>query len=277
MARSRLTGALKAWLPPALLQWRRRHLTSGIRYEGSYASWQEALRHSTGYDSPVILERVAAALQKVRSGEAAGERDSVLLERAALPFPLLAGLLHAAATHGGRLTVLDVGGSLGSTYFQCRDFLAGLRELVWCVVEQEHFVRRGRESFESDQLRFYPSLEECVRDRTPAVVLFSSVLQYLPDPHAALQAARECGADLIIIDRTPFSGLAQDRLCVQHVPERIYPASYPCWIFGMESLARCLVGRFEPAAEFAAEDGPGLAGGVAFSFKGVMWRRRRDD
>ena len=67
MAPSRLTGALKAWLPPALLQWRRRYLKSGVRYEGSYASWQEALRRSIGYDSPVILERVSAALLKVKA------------------------------------------------------------------------------------------------------------------------------------------------------------------------------------------------------------------
>ena len=44
-------------------------------------------------------------------------------------FPLLSGLLYAAARDGG-LSVVDFGGALGSTYFQCRDFLCGVKDFV---------------------------------------------------------------------------------------------------------------------------------------------------
>ena len=60
-------------------------------WSGDYTSWQEAKKEATGFDHPAILEKVKNALLKVKNGEAAHERDSVLYDRIQYSFPLLAG------------------------------------------------------------------------------------------------------------------------------------------------------------------------------------------
>ena len=144
VGRMKLKQLVKDWLPPAAISLCKRWQGKGIAYSGDYASWQDALANSMGYDSGIILEKVSSALAKVRSGEAVYERDSVLFDKVEHSFPLLAGLFRVAVENEGKLSVLDFGGSLGSTYFQCRDFLSVLPQLNWCIVEQDKFVGRGR-------------------------------------------------------------------------------------------------------------------------------------
>jgi len=274
----RLVMVVKAIVPPILLRLYGRWRPGGIRFVGKFDTWRDALAHSDGYDSDVILERVAASLLKVRSGEAAYERDSVLFDRIEYSFPVLAGLLRAAAAKGQALTVLDFGGSLGGTYHQCRGFLSVLPELTWCIVEQEKFVQRGRERFETDKLRFFRSIPECVARHKPQVILFSSVLQYLESPFEIVRLAMATEAQCIIVDRTQFSTLETDWLCVQHVPREIYPASYPCWIFGESGFKRVFSSAFELVGEFEALGGSGNVrhglGGLTYQHKGMIWWRR---
>ena len=59
---------------------------------------------------------------KVKNGEAVYERDSVLFDEIQYSWGLLAGLEKAALEHDGKLCVLDFGGSLGSTYYQNKQF-----------------------------------------------------------------------------------------------------------------------------------------------------------
>ena len=133
-----------------------------IRYEGNYESWDDATRASTGYDAAVILQRTREALLKVKRKEAVYERDSVVFDKPQHAFPLLAGLLRASSASNGRLCVVDFGGSLGSSYFQCRNFLNPVCSLKWLIVDQPAQVACGREDFESNELRFYDSIEECI-------------------------------------------------------------------------------------------------------------------
>jgi len=155
MRRLNFKQTLRDWIPPAAFPWFRRLRKNTTSYKGCYSSWLNALEHSTGYNSEQILHKVTEALLKVRAGLAIYERDSVIFNKIEHSFPLLAGHLRAAATNEGKLTVIDFGGSLGSTYYQCRDFLSGLPEMNWCIVEQPIFVQRGCELFESDHLRFF--------------------------------------------------------------------------------------------------------------------------
>src|ERR1700722_19240907 len=129
------------WVPPHLRRLLRGSPPDGaVRYSGNFASWDEARQHSQGYDAPAILERVKQATLKVQRGEAAYERDSVVFDRVQFSFPLLTGLLRAALRNGGRLNVVDVGGALGSTFFQCRQVLEPAVQIHWSVVEQPLFA-----------------------------------------------------------------------------------------------------------------------------------------
>ena len=268
----------KNWLPPALITIYRFLSTDAIRFAGHYSSWHAASDASTGYDADTILARVSAASEKVKSGEAVYERDSVLFDKVEHSFPLLAVLMKAAAEKGGKLTVLDFGGSLGSSYFQCKHFLPDDLDLNWCIVEQEKFVRRGREAFTSDELEFFFSVHECTARHKPDVVLFASVLQYLEQADQIVDEAAATGAEYIVIDRTPFIEHGTDWLCVQHVPASIYKASYPCAMLSESRLKHRLDSRYELIADFGALGGKGHIQyglqNVPFEYKGMIWRKR---
>jgi putative methyltransferase (TIGR04325 family) len=232
-----LKKIIKQMMPPVLLQLVKRlrgnrpSKTYGL--SGDYRSWDEAITASTGYASEIILEKTKEALLMVKNGEAVHERDSVLFDKILYSWPLLAGLMWAAARSGGRLNVLDFGGSLGTTYFQNRIFLSKLPEIRWNIIEQARHVETGKTLFEDDHLRFYATIADCLIDTHPNVALLSGVLQCLEHPYTVFEQILGLPCDCVIIDRTPFWAGPTDRLCVQNVPPSIYPASYPSYIFSM--------------------------------------------
>lgn len=188
------------------------------------------MRHSEGYDSAIIADKVKEALLKVKNGEAAFERDSVVFDKIEYSWPLLAGLMWAAARNKGVLNVLDFGGSLGGTYFQNRNFFDGLVEVHWSVVEQQKFVDNGNSFFSNEELKFYENLEQCFAKQTPQVVLFSCVLQYLAQPFEMIERVMKLNPEFIVVDNMPFVKDGGNRITVQKVDPVIYTGSYPCWI-----------------------------------------------
>jgi len=253
------------------LGWRR---SGSIQFRGNYSQWSEALRDSKGYDSPAILEKTRAAALKVKKGEAAFERDSVAFETLELPFPLLAGLLRAAGGSGGRLSVLDFGGSLGSTYFQCRGFLATLSHLHWSVVEQPDHARCGKEELQTPELGFFDDVGDCIARHDPNVLLLGSVLQYLPTPRRTIANLLSNGIQHVLVDRTAFHTGSTDRLTVQTVPEWIYPATYPAWFFEEAGFLGCFSEKgYRLVADYDCNDRVSLEQGQPY-FKGFIFEKQ---
>lgn len=243
-----------------------------VAYVGDFPDFASAKARSTGYEAAAILERTRAALHKVRRGEAAFERDSVTFDTMELPHRLLALLHRIAAENHGAVSVLDFGGSLGSTYFQCRGELRSLIRLEWSIVEQPAHVACGEREFADGTLRFFPTIATCRQERRPNVLLLSSVLPYLPEPWPFLRDAAGQGFDWIILDRTPFIDAPRDRLTVEVVSPRIYPASYPAWFFSRERLPENLPAGWRVTEEFDALDRQ-LLDGREIVFKGMALRR----
>lgn len=217
---------------------------------GNYSSWSAVLKEADGYDSGVILERTMKALLKVKAGEAVYERDSVIFDKKDYPFPLLTFLMHSVAKKGSPLHVIDFGGSLGSTYYQIKEFLTANVCLSWNVIEQEHYVEAGKATFEDDQLKFYSSIDQCVQDKEIDFVLISSSVQYLEEPHVFLKKLAAYRFDFILFDRTAFHYEAEDRLTLQIVPPAIYPASYPSWFFNQKRLLSHFSEGYDVIADF---------------------------
>ncbi len=261
---------LKRYIHPPLLRLYRR-IAGGVRFSGDYASWEEACRHATGYHSPEIIERVAAAALKVKKGEAVFERDSVLFEKPLYSWPVIAGLLWIASQKGGHLNIVDFGGSLGSLYFQVRRFLSRVDPCRWSVVEQKHFVDMGRKHFEDDRLRFYDDLDSCIANENPDTLLLSSVLQYLPDPGLFIDTVINKKFEFILVDRTPFFLTKKERLTVQKVPSWIYPASYPAWIMNLARFQDHFAGSYDLIADFECAD----TANIPAEFKGFIYRKKR--
>lgn len=230
--KTEIIQAIPDWMFVALKKW---------GWKGSFDSWEAAQLRSNGYNADNILQKVLAASLRVKEGDALFERDSVLFYEKKYCWELLAALMWIAAQHDGSLNIIDFGGSLGSTYYQNRSFLDSLKHLRWNIVEQPSFVQKGQQSFESESLRFYRSIDECLQSSQKKLqaILLSGVLQYLERPYSLLMEIIERKIRYIIVDRTGFTlHKRKDRLTVQVVHPRIYRGSYPCWFFNEKEFLR---------------------------------------
>jgi putative methyltransferase (TIGR04325 family) len=265
-----------AWSPPVLMDWIHQIRGGEVRFEGDFSTWEEASVRCSRYDTQEILDRVLAATLKVKRGEAAFERDSVLFDQIDYAWPMLAGLMWAGACNGGRLNVLDFGGALGSSYFQNRKFLQSLSDVRWNVVEQSHYVEAGLLHIQDERLRFYRTLEECLTENQPNVILLSSVLQYIESPNNLVDKLSKVGAKCLVIDRTPFSVYEKDRLVNQRVPAAIYSASYPMWIFSLSMFEKLLAANWSMVAVNLSPEGyVRTTEGFEFSFQGMLLAARQ--
>jgi putative methyltransferase (TIGR04325 family) len=268
---------LKDWMPPVGLRLVQKTLGAKNVFEGDYLTWASAAQRCSGYESEHILAKVLDATLKVKRGEAAFERDSVLFAEAEYAWPVLSGLMWAAARNRGSISVLDFGGALGSTYFQNYKFLQTLPNLRWSVVEQAHYVAAGQAHIQDEQLRFYRSIDECLIENVPTVILLSSVLQYLEFPFDVLKTLSKVGANTMIIDRTPFSDSCEEKILVQKVPQSIYRASYPLWVFSRSEFFKKIEVDWQIVTSNLSPEGHiRTASRFEFSFQGMLFEVKKN-
>jgi len=218
---------LKRFCPPILLDSIRKIMGSDIRWSGQYDSWQQAQQACSGYDHEAILTQVKQATLNVVNGKAAAERDGINFTEPHYHWPLLSCLQLAYAKKQAPISIVDLGGSLGTHYFQVQPILPVKSIARWTIVEQPHFVECGQQVFQTDVLQFVGAREEIRGGRD--FLLCSGVLQYLPEPYVLLQAYLAEGFQWIMLDRVIFACTDKDCLTKQTVSANICPASYPCW------------------------------------------------
>ncbi|MEK7116778.1 MAG: TIGR04325 family methyltransferase [Patescibacteria group bacterium] len=216
---------------------------------GNYKAWHEARADSGGYDDEKILEKVKDSLLKVKNGQAAYERDSVLFDKIQYSWPVLSALLWIASQNNNELILIDFGGSLGSSYFQNMGFLKHLKKLKWNIVEQKNFVECGRKFFEDEHLKFFGDIEDCLKENNINVFLASSSFQYLEDPYAFMKKIVDLDFKYIVIDRTPYFK-EEDLITVQKVNPKIYDASYPAWIINESKFIKILEPKYDLIADW---------------------------
>ncbi|WP_338791053.1 methyltransferase, TIGR04325 family [Bernardetia sp. MNP-M8] len=215
-----------------------------VGWSGKYNSWKEAQSECSGYDNSIIIDKVLKSTLLVKNGMAAYERDSVTFDKIEYNWSLITTLLYIAASNQNELSLIDFGGALGSSYFQNRRFLDILK-LEWNIVEQSHFVEKGREYITDDTLSFFYSIEECLDKKKPSVLIVSSVIQYLENPYLWIDKILSYNFEYIIFDRTAFVADTSERLTVQQVHEPIYEASYPTWFFNEEKFLQQFSEKYE--------------------------------
>lgn len=271
--RRTIKARLREWAPPILLRVVRRSSSAGVRFSKEFETWEEALDASGGYDDAAILQKVMNATLKVKRGEAVYERDSMIFDEVQYSWPVVTGLMWAAAQDGGRVRVMDFGGSLGSSYFENRNFLDGLPDVRWGIVEQPHYVSSGREHIAGDRLTFHETIEECGRAIAPNAVLLSSVLQYVRDPEAIVRDVTALEPTVIVVDRTIVNAGRKKATYVQHVPAAIYSASYPVCSLPEGALVATFAGAgYTLETEFESLPFPALDA-ISSRFKGYIFSK----
>lgn len=223
-------------------------------YSGSYTSWSAALDDCSGYADGSILEKVSSSVVSVMKGEALFERDSVLFYEFDCTWEVLAVLLKSALENEHKISVLDFGGSLGSSYFQFKHMIPENVEVLWSVVEQENFVSIGRSKIENEELKFYSDVSFALQRDSVDILLLSSVLPYVEKPIGLLTELIDLNIPYLLIDRTPcFKDFTL--LTKQTVSDSIYPASYPAWFLNEEELLAILAEKYRILTTFDALGG----------------------
>ncbi|MES2087671.1 MAG: methyltransferase, TIGR04325 family [Patescibacteria group bacterium] len=258
--------------PAAVLLAKKIFARSQYEYTGDFANWETAYKQSSGYDDGAVFEKVKKARLRVLSGEKKYERDSVVFDSVQYFWPLLSALLFAAAEEKGRLSVLDFGGSLGSTYFQNLSFLKNLPSLSWGVVEQKHFVEFGKKSVANPSLSFFETIEECATQLKPNVALFSSSIQYLERPYEILEKIKKLGLPYLIFDRTTILDFEPDRITLQTISKRIYDACFPTWFLSREKLISFLNDSYEHIEEWPSLGDPLALSRATGRYKGFLFK-----
>lgn len=253
---------IKKIIPPLFLEYYYSMVSSknnSVFWSGNYSSWEEAKKSSSGYESSAILEKVKNSLLKVKSGEAIYERDSVLFDKIQYSFPLLSALMWISSNNK-ELNIVDFGGSLGSSYFQNKFFINSVNStIIWNVVEQGHFVDCGVVNFQSENLKFYHTIDECFQKEKTNVLVLSSVLQYLETPNKLLEYISNFQFDYIIIDLTGILvNSERSILTLQQIPASMYEASYPCWFFNEKELMDVFADKYKLIYDFDCELGSDL-------------------
>ena len=207
--------------------------TSKEVWRGNFLKWEEALYLCDGYDNEKIVTKCFDSILQVKQGKAVYERDSVLFDKIEYSTGLLSALFLVSLAKKGRVSVLDFGGSFGTSYFQNIEFKHLFNSCQWGVVEQEHFIKLGKEFFEDDSLKFFWTIEECLISIQPNIILISSSLQYISNPLSILEKINQSGVQYILFDRIACS-TSENFITIQNVPVEIYEASYPCWILNYD-------------------------------------------
>lgn len=148
-----------------------------------------------------------------------------------------------------------------------------LKELRWNIVEQKKMVECGKKYFETDCLKFYFNIDDCIEEQNPDLILLSSVIQHIEKPYDLLKKIISCGLEFIIIDRTAFVKGDKDRLTVQKVSPKIYKASYPAWFFDENKFLNCFKGRYKIVEEFEALGKDNA--NITSRYKGFIFRRKK--
>jgi putative methyltransferase (TIGR04325 family) len=235
---------IKLFIPPIVLKGLnlfrgKRTEKKDIQFQKTNLSWDDAFKKtSQGYSAENILTKCRDSLLKVKNGEYPYERDSVLFTEKEIFYPLLASLLYVSSKNNNRLNIIDFGGSLGSTYFQNRDIFKQVGiEINWNIIEQDNFVKCGKEYFADNELHFFNNIDELTNKEEISVCLFGSVLPYLKEPYNILETIRRHNIKHIIIDRTLFlDNELEDILTIQKVPPEIYDVSYPAWFLSLSKF-----------------------------------------
>ncbi len=249
MMESPLKAFLRQIFPPAFMRLLQR---TRVYWRGDYKTWEEAVADCSGYDQENILQKNDEATSQVTSGRYPYERDTILFDQVIYSWPLLSGLLWSHSIHGS-LHVMDVGGSLGSTHNQNIKFLKPLK-YSWNIVEQKNHVALGKQKYQTSNLHFFDSIEECLQKSAINTVLISSTLQYLPDPMGFLTNLKTKQIPIILLDRVSILHSKKNRLTKQTVPSWIYKASYPCWFFSESLILSALSSHYDLIEKFESSE-----------------------
>ena len=238
---------IRSLLPPILINFYKKLVTKKSFIYG-FSNWNSAKIKSTTYNTDDVFKKTLNSARKIRDGLAVYERDSVIFDKIQYDWPLVSSLMLAANVNK-RLSILDYGGALGTTYRQIKKFFDLLDyKKNWIILEQKSFVDIGKQEFENNELSFINSLDEL--NKSVNLVLFGSSICYVEKPYDVLSDIIQLKPNFILFTKTPFSDLDEDNLSIQIIRPSIYNATYPIWTFSKNKFKNHFLSSYDLVEEW---------------------------
>lgn len=262
---------VKEFIPPVALSLRWYSFKYG--WKGDFKDYESAKKQCLGYDEAHILNKIKETTLKVINKEIPYERDGIAYDKVQMNFPMLSALLYVASKNNNELTLIDFGGSLGTTYYQNIPYLKHLNKLKWCIIEQPQFVAAGKEGFENEHVTFYSSIEACMAENEVDLFLICNVLQYLEKPYQLIETLKNTYIPHVLLDFIAYNDQPADRITIQHVPPVFYgiEASYPCYFPDRSSIEHSLSMAYEKKYDFIAAQEKYYLQLKPFRYEGSFW------
>ncbi len=198
-----------------------------INYFGPFKNWKDAISNSKGYDNKLILNNVLKNTMISKKNLYYFERDGYLLSTNTIPHYQLNLILKMINKKKRGLNIVDLGGSLGSSYFKMKDIINQNYKNTWNIVEQKSFVKIGRKKLKEKGLNFFDNLKN-LRNKKIDVLILSGSLQYLEDPNHILKIIFDLKPEIILLERLSILKVKNEpTICVQKRGDN----SYPIWFF----------------------------------------------
>ncbi len=267
---------LKELIPPLLGTLKNYSFEYG--WKGNFQTYEEAKSKCKGYDQEHILKRIISTTKLVKNGTIPYERDGIPYDKIKINSNLLSVLLLIASRNNNKLTVIDFGGSLGTSYYQNLPYLRHMKQLSWCIVEQANFVEAGRDLFANESLRFYRSMEECMHENSePDLILISNSLQYIDNPYGILKEIQSFDIPYLLLDYVGYNDKPEDRVTIQYVPPVFYgiEASYPCTFFNKVKIQSQLEKDYSLVSEFISDPDTYYVQLKPFKYEGSFWELKK--
>ena len=211
-------------------------ISNKIYFSDEKKSWSSAINSSQSYQDKIIFDKVIKCFEKIKNKKTEFyERDGWIFNQKPDESDLIEFLKKNVSKKNTPFQVLDYGGSLGSRYFSNYNFVKN-NKIYWNIVEQSRFVKYGKRNLQTDNLKFFNSLSECLNYKKMNCVIFSGSLQYLENYYQILNEMKKENITYIFIDNLPLSNYNQNKIFVQNISKKIYNSSYPIHIFSKKAF-----------------------------------------
>jgi len=206
-------------------------LSNKIYFSDEKKSWRSAINSSQSYQDKIISDKVINSFEKIKNKKTEFyERDGWIFNEKPDESDLIEFLKKKISEKKSTFQVLDYGGSLGSRYFSNYNFIKN-NNIYWNIVEQSKFVEYGKRNLQTDSLKFFSSLNECLNYKKMNCVIFSNSLHYLENYYQILDKMKKKKISYIFLDYLPLSKYKKNKIFVQNISKKIYNSSYPIHIF----------------------------------------------
>ena len=240
-----------------------------------FETWQEAIRHSSGYGDLDLVSNLGAQLRIQRPWSIERSADRYLAARS---LELLFALQIAIANVGPRVRVADIGGGNGYMAYIARQELDHL-QWDWTVFESPPIAAQYGVFEREAGVKWRPKFPESL-SADYDVALLSCTLQYVADPYELLAiAASRCR--YVLIMRLPLVSAGGSDLCsVQRPRGGVYEdsdASWPCWLFSRTRFDAFVQTLGEIVCRWVTTSETVIVEGRTIPLEGLLVRTRLED